>query len=137
MTLTVADWRWPHYRMIWCIYNRQDWAAHTQKDFENESEEDDSYSRIRLDLTAPPGLPDGRYTAIVNLAQKGYDHGVLIRDGQFVPEAADRAVFNAMVRALGKDPAAVEPKAWCADHIFIEEVNWQEMEQVLEFLLGS
>ncbi len=137
MNPTVADWRPPNYHMVWSIYDKYDWETHTQKDFQYESEEDDSYSRIRLDLTAPAGLPNGSYTAVVYLKEKGTCSGVLVRNNLFMPEETDRAVFNAMLRAEGKDPEATDPKVPEWDHIFIEAVRWNETEQAIEFSLGS
>ena len=92
--MTKSEWVKASFKMAWSIYNTEGIAA-----FRNALSQSQNppltWQEIRLDLSAPPRVPDGVHNVLHQSAiGRAYAGGVVVKDGRFVPEPTQQAVFN-------------------------------------------
>lgn len=132
--LTIKDWEDLNYPMVWSIYHR---ASH--KKFENfaRKHRDDNqtwheaYGRIELDLTAPPGAPDGLHQVHYDDPNyTGAGSAAIIANGRFHARTAAYAAMLAACDALKTRPGRL-------DHVYIEAWRYDQETGRLYVTLGS
>lgn len=133
-TPTIKDWEDLNYPMVWSIYQR---ASHKRFEKLARKRQDDNlawhnaYGRIELDLTAPPGAPDGLHR--VHYDDRNYTGAgaaAIIANGQFHARTTAYAAMMAACQALKTIPSRL-------DDVYIEAWRYDEETGRLYVTIGS
>lgn len=134
--ITRGEWNEGNYGVNWSINlkittdgNRNEGSDPEPMEFRDEP----------LDLSAPEGLPDGQYEAMVShgIKRRGHAAGVEIRDGMFVPGPTARAILKAACRCRDAPELSALAGNHVIDHIFVEGHRYHADLETIEFFMGS
>lgn len=146
--MTIGEWREKGFIMVWSIWNRDSeeeyftWADSSGSRFRTDPEsamkEDHTrYRAIELDLRAPEGCPDGIFPILHNGTTEGRSGGVIVRDGQFIPDNIAQAAAEAVCASYGTTKDEVITGRRAINHVFIEGFTWIPALGALEVHTGS
>ena len=137
--MTSAEWAEQPFTMTWSIRNHADEDAFRHaRPYYTHAQFRAAFDKIRLDFTAPPGMPDGIHTVYHDTLESiGVSVGVIVRDGHFLPHPTEAAIMEAVAKSYGVDPAAVRRGQAGFDRVFIEDFRWHPETQRLQAFTGS
>ena len=146
--MTIGEWQDKGFIMMWSIFNRQseeeyeEWRAGNENRIKADPEsftheEQTAYMAIELDLRAPEGCPDGMFPILHNGIIEGRSAGVLVRNGQFVPDNIAQAAAEAVCASFNTTKNEVITGRKALNHVFIEGFTWIPSLGVLEVHTGS
>lgn len=141
--MTIGQWNQQEHPIRWSIYDPESYAQYEQEAAripldrdgyptpDNEARFRAAYTRITLNLAAPPEAPDGVYPVFhQNLGRTGRGEGAVIEQRRFrLPETAD-AALSAVCQAMNTTPDRL-------DHMFIEGWNYDPDTGRLYVRMGS
>ena len=132
-TMTKGEWVEASFNMAWCIYNNEDITAY-RNGLKTDEDPLLTWQKLRLDFSAPAGTPDGVHK-VQHQSKLGIGHaeGVVVKDGLFVPEPTQRAVFEAVCMSCRLDPETASLNdLHRLGHYLIEDFKWDDQHHVLE-----
>ena len=140
--MTIGEWNSKPFNMVWSIYNEESYNEYDDKPYGSSPEKDvEDYESILLDLTAPEGVPDGMYPvyhcAGLNKHDEGKSVGVMVCNGQFVPEPTQASVFEAVCQSYGVTADDVRTGKEFINHVFIEGLDWDDERRAFKVTTGS
>ena len=122
--MNIREWEEVQPTVVqWSMYDKSEDIYYNG----NDDEYDIEYGKIGLMLDAD--YPDGVYDAYVDnhIVGVGRYNGVVVKDGKFDPVETSKAIYNASLIAWKGE----------FDHVFIEELNWNEDLNAFVVKMGS
>ena len=136
--MTLEEWNQKHFIMDWSIHDHESWREYCDTEFATAEEEQKAFRSIKLDLRAPKGTPDGLHTLLcLQGGEEGRTAGVIVRNGEFIPENIAAACLEAVCHSYGITSNDVRTGREGIDHVFIEQFNWHPDARRLEVHVGS
>ena len=136
---TIGTWKEHGSPMHWEICDEESWRAYQAGAYATEEEDRAAYHRVKLDLRAPEGAPNGIYTVVNHSIWDtvGEATGAEVRNGYFVPGPTARACFEALCNSDGVTPEDVTNGVSEVCHVFIEDFTYDPGTRKMVVGLGS
>ena len=146
--MTIEEWDKNEFYTIWSIHDEKSESYKYYNDldtlykyykgaFSNYDLLSKAYGQIELDLRAPDGVPDGMYPVYHKGCTREGGKLVVVQDGCFVPVPTEASIFDAICRSYDTTTDAVIRGKDGIDHVFIEDMVWDDTNKSFDVMTGS
>ena len=140
--MKIQKWNNQNLRLIWGIFDEdsyQEYEAWREENRDSINDPDGNgeeeylhHQQVQLDMSAPQGCPDGTFPILHRDLAEGRSEGVIVLDGQFIPENIRRTVAEAICNSHGETMDEQSANG----RIFIEKFLWHQDHGIIEVQTG-